>query len=166
MMRYLIEIVLALITLYASMGFWQLRKRKRFGTLVSGTPALLERFITRELLTNPPANVRLFAGKGQFGYVNRLTDLVLADVTSQRQTSMLLAAVLGVTYLALNIALCFLPAFIPVLEETQLNAIEHILAIAVIIDQWRRENATECEELMGQSLANFRPIFDVVKRAY
>src|SRR5437773_9613108 len=152
--RIAIEIVLGLVTFFAGGLFWQLRKRARFLADAIRNEPLLSQFISRETLESASPMVTPFAEK-KVTYALNVQLVVDADAASQRRTMfifvLILAATLvgsyflGIAYLAINLALLFFSAFSPISPSARSNALQHVLALALILYRWRTENPHECD---------------------
>ena len=169
--RIAVEIVLAIITFFAGGLFWQLRKRARFLAEAIRSEPLLNQFISRETLDSASPMVTPFAEK-KVTYALNVQLVVDADAASQRRTMfmfvLILAATfvgsyfLGVTFLVINLVLFFLSAFSPISPSARSNALQHILALALILHRWRTENPRECDEWVAR-VPSLAPIYNAVR---
>lgn len=175
MLQFVIEIVLAPAVFCASSLFWQFRKRRRFVGTVGRSPVALEKFITREMLSNPPPLVQQFAQKNkQLGYALTLQSYLKADISTHLKMTLVFGLIvvamlcgsyyLGVPYLIINGVLFVLTSFFPIIERMAVDAMEFHYTIAVILHNWRLEDRTEYEQLMSRTM-NFRLICDAVEKA-
>jgi len=71
---------------------------------------------------------------------------------------------LGTVYLAINVIIIFLSAIPGISEPARDNALLQVLTLAVILDKWRAENATDCEQWIEQAWS-LRPLYNAVKSA-
>jgi hypothetical protein len=168
----IIEIVLALIVLFAGGLFWQLRKRARFLAAAIRSDDLLRHLITREALEKESPDLAPFAEKKLPTYALHVQIVVDADRLSQNRTTLIFAALivaalvgsyfLGWTYPLINIALFCLSAFSPLSPSARSNAFQHIFSLALILKQWRAENPQECDQWV-QLVPSLGPIYNAVK---
>ena len=159
--------------LFAGQTFWQLRKRERFLKEAIRTPAFIESLISRERLASPPPRVLALVQKNEVGYVLNMKCVMDADRVSQRRVTIffgvVVAAILvgsyfiGLVYLAINVALFFLTASVPIASSAQSNAAEHIFTVGLILHRWRLENAKQCDEFV-ESAWSLRPLYEVVRK--
>lgn len=169
-----IEIVLAVATLFASLTFWQLRKRERFLKMAIYNSPFLESVISRERLANPSPRISVFAQKNEGGYVFNMKLAVDADSASQRRVTLFsavaIAAIfigsyfLGVSYLVINVVLFFLTDLVPISSSAQSNAMEQVFIMALILHKWRLDNATECDQWVEHAWS-VHPLYEAVKKA-
>jgi len=169
--RIAVEIVLGLITFFAGGLFWQLRKRARFLAGAIRSEPLLNEFISRETLQSASPMVTPFAEK-KLTYALNVQLVVDADAASQRRTMCILVLILtaafvgsyflGIIYLAINVALFFISALSPISPSARSNALQHILALALILYRWRAENPLECDEWVAR-VPSLGPIYNAVK---
>ena len=153
------ELVLAALTFFLGGTLWQLRKRKVFLRSASVSQPFLDRFISRDALSNPPSQIEPYLAKNEVGYFLSIATVINADRHSQRlpgsiALGLLLLVLLGSLYLgylslAINVALiCFL-GFQPLSDAAKRNACEHILTLAVILYRCRAEDRAECDKWVG-----------------
>ena len=71
---------------------------------------------------------------------------------------------LGTVFLAINAAIIFLSALPGISERARNNALLQVMTLAVILDKWHVENATDCEQWIGQA-RSLSPLYDAVKAA-
>jgi hypothetical protein len=169
--KILIEIVLALIVFFAGGLFWQLRKRAKFLRSIIGSEPFLAQFISRSTLDNASPMVTPFAEK-KLTYALNVQLVIDADMASQRRTTFMFLAViiaavfsswfLGPIYFVVNILVFFFSAASSISESARSNALQHVLAIALILDRWRAENSLECDEWI-QKVPSLQPIYNAVK---
>jgi hypothetical protein len=169
--RIAIEIVLGLITFFAGGLFWQLRKRARFLAEAVRSQPLLNEFISRQTLESASPMVTPFAEK-KLTYALNVQLVVDADAASQRRTMLMFVFVLaatfvgsyflGLTYLAINIVLFFFSALSPISPSARSNALQHVLALALILHRWRTENPRECDEWVAR-VPSLAPIYNAVR---
>jgi len=169
--RIAVEVVLGLITFFAGGLFWQLRKRARFLAEAIRSQPLLDQFISRETLESASPMVTPFAEK-QLTYALNVQYVVDADAASQRRTMFMLIFVLvaalvgsdflGIVYLAINIVVFFISASSPISPSARSNALQHILALALILHRWRTENPRECDEWVAR-VPSLAPIYNAVR---
>jgi hypothetical protein len=174
LLHIIIEVVLGVAMLFAGQTVWQLRKRDRFMRQAIQTPAFLESLISRDSLASPPTRVLAFVQQqGQLGYVLNMKCLMDADKISQRRATILFALAvaailvgsyfLGLVYLAINVALFFLTATIPIAPSAQSNAAEHIFTTGLLLHRWRLHDAKECDEFVERA-SSIRLLYDVVRK--
>jgi hypothetical protein len=154
--------------------FWGLRKREKFLKQVISNEGFLEGFISRPILESASPMITPFAKKNEIGWVFNIKCVIDADRSSQRRTAgiamLVLAAILtaswflGIIYLAVNVIVFFLCALGSISQSARDNALQHVLAIALVLDKWRSENVSECEEWLGQA-SSLRPCYNAVKNA-
>jgi uncharacterized membrane protein YwzB len=169
--RIAIEIALGLITFIAGGLFWQLRKRARFLAEAIHSEPLLQQFISRQTLDTASPMVTPLAEK-KITYALNIQLVVDADAVSQRRTMFIFVFILtatlvgsyflGVWFLAINVVLLFLSAFSPISPSARSNALQHILALALILHRWRAENPRECDEWVAR-VPSLEPIYNAVR---
>jgi hypothetical protein len=169
--RIAVEIVLGFITFFAGGLFWQLRKRARFLAEAIRSDPLLQQFISRETLDSASPMVTPFAEK-KITYALNVQCVVDADAASQRRTMfmfvlILMAALvgsylLGVAFLAINLVFFFLSAVSPISPSARSNALQHVLALALILHRWHTENPRECDEWVAR-VPSLAPIYNAVR---
>lgn len=169
--KILIEVVLGLIVFFSGGLFWQLRKRAQFLAHVIGNEPFLAQIISRGALDNASPMITPFAEK-RVTYALNVKMVIDADIESQRRTKLIFVAILVATItgswfvsplcLLINIFVFFLSGATSISPSAQSNAVQHILAIALILDRWRAENLGECDEWI-QQVPNLQPIYNVVK---
>jgi hypothetical protein len=169
--RIAVEILLGLITFFAGGLYWQLRKRAKFLAEAITCQPLLDQFISRETLEGASPMVTPFAEK-KVTYALNVQLVVDADTASQRRTTFIFVLVLaatlivsyflGMVYLGINIVLFFISAFSPISPSARSNALQHILALALILHRWRAENPAECDEWVAR-VPSLGPIYDAVR---
>jgi hypothetical protein len=168
------EIFLAIVAFLIGGVFWQFQKRRRFLKQVVANELFLSQFITRSTLEAASPMITPFAEKNEMGYLLNVKVVIDADRISQRRVMLTFGVVLlaillgsymfGLAYLAINVVVVFLSALSPILQSTQSNALEHVLAIALILHKWHAENASECERWIEHAYT-LRPLYSAVKRA-
>jgi len=169
-----IEIGLAIATFFAGNPFWELRKRAKFLRQVIYNEPFLESFISRQMLANPSPLIAPFVEKNEIGWFLNIKCVMDADRTSQRRPAIFFALVLlsifaasyflGIPYLAINLVIFALLAFGSISQSAQTNALQHVLAIAIILDKWRLENPLQCEEWLEKAWS-LRFLYKAVKNA-
>lgn len=171
-----IEIVLVIATLFAGNIFWELRKRDRFLKQIICNQSFLETLITRQVLVNASQHryIAPLIKKNDIGWFLNIQCVTNADIASNKKIAVLhtiiLAVILmaslflGVPYLVINLIVFILLQFGRISKSAQNNAIDHILTIALILDKWRSDNATECEDWIEQA-HSLRPLYNAVRDA-
>jgi hypothetical protein len=169
--KILIEVILALLIFFAGGLFWQLRKRAKFLRAIIGNESFLSQFISRSALDNASPMITPFAEK-KLTYALNVQLVIDADIASQRRTTVMFLVViiaalvgswfLGPVYFLVTLALFFFSAASPIFESTRSNALQHVLALALILDRWRAENPHECDEWI-QRVPSLRPVYNAVK---
>lgn len=169
-----IEVILAIITLVAGSFFWQIPKREKFLMRTIHDGQFLSQLISARALDDPSPRVTAFTKRLPQGYALNIQMVISSDQQSLRISKIILGSVaiaafvgsyfLGVPYLVLNLVVFLLPALAGVSRQARANAAQQILALAVILDRWRVENSTECEEWVKQAWS-LRPLYDAVKDA-
>ncbi|HEY6803522.1 MAG TPA: hypothetical protein VI306_08090 [Pyrinomonadaceae bacterium] len=97
-----------------------------------------------------------------------------ADKASQQKPSVFFALILGgilvasyflgMAYLIVNLVLFGFSALGSISQSARNNALEHIMTIAIILDRWRSENPSECDEWIKQTWS-LGPIYEAVQKA-
>jgi hypothetical protein len=169
--KILIEIALAVIIFFAGGLFWQLRKRAKFLRAVIGSESFLVKFISRSALDTASPMITPFADK-KLTYGLNVRLIIDADIASQRRPMIIFVLVivaalvgswfLGVVYFVVSLMLFFVSSASPISDSARSNALQHILAIALILDRWHAENSPECDEWI-QRVPSLRPIYNAVK---
>jgi hypothetical protein len=169
--KILIEIILALVTFFAGSLFWQLCKRARFLGAVIGNEPFLTQFISRSALENASPMITPFAEK-KLTYALNVQLVIDADIASQRRTTIMFLVVilaalagswlLGPVYFVVSLVLFFFSAASPIFESTRSNALQHVLALALILHRWHQENPLECDEWI-QRVPSLRPVYNAVR---
>jgi len=169
-----LEILFVLLIFFLATNWWQLRKRPAFLKRAVNDDEVLSRIITRQTLSNPPADAAVYAKKNPVGYFLNIAVLVDADKLSQRRPAILISLLcvglfiasyyLGLAYLGINLGVFFLLAFAPITDAAKSNALQHIYQVAYILHIWRYENPVECDEWVARAVA-LRKLYDAVKRA-
>ncbi|MGH3054790.1 MAG: hypothetical protein ACRDL7_07415, partial [Gaiellaceae bacterium] len=138
--------------------------------------SFLGQFISRRTLEDAYASslIAPFAEKTSVGYFVNIKVLMDADDRSQHRVRaaapaflvafLVLSWVLGLWYLVITITVFFVCAAAPIAEAAQSNALQHVLAIALILDRWRHESIGECEHWIEQA-SSLRPLYNVVQGA-
>jgi hypothetical protein len=175
--RVAIEVVLGVVTFLAGGIFWQFPKRAKFLKAVICNELFLRGFVTRSALESPsPMNAmaaqKLY--KDATGYVINIKILFDADKISQRRPQMFLGTIvlasllgsyfLGPIYLAINIGIFLLVALVPIFRSTQINALDQVVAIALILHKWHLEDAAGCVQWIDQA-SSLRPLYNAVTLA-
>ena len=169
------EIVIGIIALVAGSFFWQLHKCDKFLTHAIRDASFLSQLISTAVLDSPPPLVAPYIQSLQPGYYLFNIDAVIYSHKKTQLTLKILfgsvvAAVLigsyflGIPYLAINTFLFVLSVLAPITQQGRANAEKQILALSVILDRWRSENATECEQWIKQTWA-LRPVYNAVSEA-
>lgn len=169
-----LELVLGVGILLAGTTFWQLRKREKYLQRTIREPNSLEHPLSLNTLSDPPAQVALFAQKTEMGYPLNIKVVIDADRQSQRSPKLISVAVLvfllaasyflGAPFLAVNSLLFLLLSLGGPTQSARLNASEQVLALAVILYRWRTEDPVRCEEWI-QKARNLHPLYEAVKAA-
>lgn len=181
--RVAVELGLMVATFFVANTFWQISKRARFLRRVIADESFLGQFICRRALEDAYASplIAPFAEKNAVGYFLHLKVLMDADDRSQQRvrvvTRVVLVAILiaswlvGLPYLVITITVFLLCAAVPIAESAKSNALQQVLAIALILYKWREENAVACEhwirtgELLGDVAARHEEHEAVVGKA-
>jgi hypothetical protein len=167
-----LEIILALVAIASGTTFWQIEKRARFLARAAFDPHLLATIISRDVLSNPPPEVALFAERDDIGYFINIDVVRSADRRSQRLPKVCavvlflftvsVSYLMGAVYAIVSCALFLFPALIGLSPSARRNAIQHVQTVAVILYRWRSENATDCDEWVGHA-PSLQPLYEVVK---
>ena len=170
----IIEVITAIITLMAGSLFWQILKREKFLARAIHDGRFLSQIISPSSLDNPSPLVAPYMQRLPAGYFLNIQIVIAADTKSLRQSKVIFGCVaaaalvgsyfLGVPYLIINAIVFFLSALARVSQSARANAEQQILTLALILDRWRSENITECEEWIKQAWS-LRPLYDAVKEA-
>ena len=172
--KIVIEVVLVIITFFAGGLFWHLQRRGKYLAQIICNEPFLSQFVSRDALESASPMITPFAEKNQVGYFLNIKLVIDADRISQRRTKLIFLAILaaaftgsyflGVPYLAVSIVIFFLSGLGPLSPSVQSSALQHVLAIALILDRWRTENTAECEQWIEQA-RSLRPLYNAVKAA-
>lgn len=172
--QLVIEVVIGTITLIAGNFFWQIHKRGKFLIRALHDTPFLSQLICRSALDTPSPVLATYVAKLQPGYVLNIQVVISSDKEALSRTKMIFGSMvaaalvgsyfLGVPYLVINVVVFFLSALAPLSQPARRSAAQQILTLAVILDKWRSENGTECEEFIKRAWA-FRTLYDVVKDA-
>jgi hypothetical protein len=132
----------------------------------------LSQFISRGALDNASPMVTPFAEK-KVTYALNVQLVIDADIASQHRTTIIFLLIiilaligscfLGPVYFAVNLLLFFFSTATPISESARSNALQHVLALALILHRWRAENPIECEEWI-QKVPTLRPVYNAVKK--
>ncbi|MFH1043987.1 MAG: hypothetical protein V1796_02775 [Pseudomonadota bacterium] len=176
----IIEIFLAFVVSFAGRGLWQVLKRNGFVVSVMRDESILSNLISRSRLNSASPVITVWAQKlpsgnsGYFGYPVNIQVLIAADKGAERKMKIMSGFVLlgvvlgsyllGTVYLAINVIIIFLSAIPGISAPTRDNALIYVMQLAVILDKWRAENATECEQWIDQAWS-LRPLYNAVKTA-
>lgn len=170
----LVELALAAGTFVAGGLWWQLRKRAKFLRHALSNQRLLDFFITKEILVNPPSQIWPYTLKNSIGYFVNIGTVVDADRSSQRVTKIIASVCLllifgfssyvGYPYIAINFGLFCLVGFVPMTQPAKGNAVEQIVTLAVILYRWRTENLVECENWVAQA-HSLQKLYGAVQKA-
>ena len=71
---------------------------------------------------------------------------------------------MGIVYFIINLVVSFVPSFGFLSRSAQGSAVQHILALGLILDKWRSDNAAECEDWVEES-EGLRLLYNAVKNA-
>jgi hypothetical protein len=171
-----IEIVLIIATLFAGNMFWELRKRDRFLKQTISNQYFLEELITRQVLVNASQHqyIAPLVEKNEIGWFLNIQCVINADRDSQKkivvQHAIVLLVILtaslflGVPFLVINLIVFVLSQFGKISQSAQINVFQHVLTIALILDKWRSDNATECNDWIEKA-PSLRPIYNAVMNA-
>jgi formate hydrogenlyase subunit 3/multisubunit Na+/H+ antiporter MnhD subunit len=176
LIRIGIEISLVIATLFAGHAFWELRKRDRFLKKIISNQAVLERLISRQVLVNASQHkyIAPLVEKNEIGWFLNIKCVLDADRTSSQRIltfsviglAVILTAslFLGYPYLVINLIVFVLLHFGMLSQAARNSALQHVWTIALILDKWRSDNATECEEWIEKA-NSLRPLYNVVCKA-
>jgi hypothetical protein len=171
-----IEIFLVVATLFAGHTFWELRKRARFLKQIISNQSVLETLITRQVLVNASQQkyIAPLVEKNEIGWFLNIKCVIDADRASQQRIvvfSVIVLAViltaslfLGVPYLVINLIVFVLSHFGMLSQAAQNNALQHVWTIGLILDKWRSDNATECEDWIEKA-NSLRPLYNAIRNA-
>lgn len=174
MAHVLAELALAAGTFIAGGLWWQLRKRAKFLRHALSNERLLDFFITKEILVNPPSQIWPYTLKNSIGYFVNIDVVVKADQRSQRVPKIIslvclllifgFSFYLGYPYMAINFGLFCLAGFMPMTQPAKGNAVEQIVTLAVILYRWRTENSVECDDWVAQA-RSLQKLYGAVQKA-
>ncbi|MBZ5555052.1 MAG: hypothetical protein LAO21_20240 [Acidobacteriia bacterium] len=170
--RIIIETFLAIASFWMGSLFWQLMKRSKFLKSIVCDQPFLEALISQNNLESPPQRLIPYALKNDVGYFVNMMAIIESDRISQQRTKritgLLLLVIfiasyfLGDLYLFINITIFLLLFWVPVAQSTKFNAIEHVLALALILHRWRRENEAQCNQWV-EEVRSLHPLYNAVK---
>jgi hypothetical protein len=165
------EVVIGIVTLMAGSYFWQVYKRDKFLMRVIHDEPFLSQLIFTDALDNPSPMIAPYIEKLPPGYVLNIQIVINSDKVALRRTKIILGFVvaialvgsyfLGVSYFVINTGIFFLSALARVSQQARASAAQQILTLAIILDRWRSENATECDQWIKQAWT-LRPLYDAV----
>jgi hypothetical protein len=170
-----IELVIGIIAVSAGNFFWQLQKRGNFLRQAINDGPFLSQLITAGALDDSPLVLAPVIDTLRSGlYFLSIQALIESDNKTHLLLKVMFGFVavvavigryfLGLLFFAVNALLFGLSAFPQLSIQARTNAVRQILTIAVILDRWRSENGTECEEWVKQAWS-LRPLYDAVKDA-
>jgi gamma-glutamylcyclotransferase (GGCT)/AIG2-like uncharacterized protein YtfP len=172
-LKILAEVALSVTAFGAGGIWWQLWKRQKFLKKVVNDEILLNSLISKEALANPPVGILPYAAKNEIGFFVNIEVVLRADQTSQRIPRLLAtgvlvlaligSAMLGKTFLLINLGIFLLVGFVPIMETAKENANEHVLTICLVLHEWRTENARECDEFVAR-VHGLQKLYDAVQR--
>jgi hypothetical protein len=71
---------------------------------------------------------------------------------------------LGVPYLVIDLIVFVLSHIGMLSQAAENNALQHVLTIALILDKWRSEKPTECEDWIEKA-NSLRPLYNATRNA-
>ena len=135
---------------------------------------LLPLLISSDTLDNPSPKILPLLEKHQEGFVINIHVAIYSDTQATKRSKIMFGVIsgivllisyfLGVSYLVINAAIFFLSGLARVSQQAQANAHQQIIALATILDRWRRHNISECEQWLQQAWS-LRSLYDAVKNA-
>jgi hypothetical protein len=172
MLQILAEICLAITTYFVGRQFWQCFKRERYLQEFMADQDLLQSFISREMLDNPPPRIALFAQPNQEGYHINLIVISNADKKATRRlvggfsAALLVVAVascfIGPGYAMLNGILLILTRQEPICLAAKSSALGHVSGLALILYNWYAKDPSDSEQFFDQPLT-LTPLYNAVK---
>jgi hypothetical protein len=169
-----LELVLGVAVLFAGTTFWQLHKREKFLQRTIREPKSLRPPLSLHTLSDPPAQVAIFAQKSEMGYPLNIKVVIEADRRSQRYPKLISVTVLvfllaasyflGAVFLVVNSLLFLLLSLGGLTQSARLNASQQVLALAVILYRWRTEDPVRCDEWV-QKAPSLHPLYEAVRAA-
>lgn len=153
----IIDIILGAIagysTLFFGNMFWSVHRRKHVIRSIFDDDAVLAKFVTYDLLRDPPPSIARYAPHGEVGWA-RMSAFVTADLRTQGSGQRLLgmitieiilsSAFLGVGYFIINTILFFLLLLGRPGRVAIDQAIEWVQVMAVLLWRWRESSPDEC----------------------
>jgi hypothetical protein len=167
----ILEVLLGIAALMAGSFLWQVFKRDRFLKRAIHDIAFLSQLISRDTLSNPSPAIEPYLVKLPPGYAINVQIVIKSDTAAIRRTKIILgfavlvvlagSCLLGIPYFLINTVILFLSAAAHVSQQARKSAEQQILTLATILDRWRSESATDCEQWIKQAWS-LRPLYDAV----
>lgn len=160
--KIILELIIAIIIIIAGTTFWMLLKRDRFLARAMQDDKLISNLVTKERINAFYLKHKETVAIGIIiPYPERIKTWQVSDHKTQMllKTISLIIALLVIVasvklspiILALNVTIFLLTAFVPIGSSGRINAFNHIMLLASIIDEWLKINKDECERWIGQN---------------
>jgi hypothetical protein len=170
--KIIIEIALAFITMIASNLFWQIIRRKQFLIAALHDEPFLKGFFAQIDLDRPKPDLELYVQQIPGGYAMNLKLVIQSDEVTQRRPRMFMTVVLiliftasyyilGGLYLVINLLIFSLFSLCKLSKSTYGNAFEHIVTVALIIHRWHLMNPSHCKLFIERAWA-LRPLYNAI----
>jgi hypothetical protein len=173
-MKILIEIVLALVTIFCGINFWQIFRRDRFMRSTFANTEALKRALN-EMKKSNAFESREFFPKPSWtdDYIMNIYNEGVSSHYALGKASRLMLMIafvaglasyffLGFNYLLINLGLFIFPVIFAVQGSAMENAMEDIMSVAWNVYWFDKKNPKECKDYIEAGTA-LRPLYKALK---